>query len=238
MNEPAHTALLTLAATIALVHTLAGPDHYVPFIAMSRAGRWSLSKTVAVTLLCGIGHVIGSMALGAIGVALGLAGGTLDSITNSRAHGAGWLLIGFGLAYAAWGVRRAFRNRPHTHWHAHANGSVHSHQHVHRGNHTHVHANPEKTRDLTPWVLFTIFVFGPCEPLIPLLMIPAAEYSVKNMALLAAVFSAVTLLTMTAVVLAGSIALARLPTFGLERYGPVLAGFAMVACGAAIQFGL
>lgn len=237
MNEPVHTALLTLAATIALVHTLAGPDHYVPFIAMSRAGRWSLSKTVAVTLLCGIGHVIGSMALGGIGVALGLAGGTLDWIANSRGQLAGWLLIGFGLAYAAWGLRRAFRNRPHTHWHAHADGIVHSHQHVHRGDHTHVHADAQKTRDLTPWVLFTIFVFGPCEPLIPLLMIPAAEHSVKNMALVAAVFSAVTLLTMTGIVLAGSVALARLPTIGLERHGPTLAGLAMVACGTAIQFG-
>ena len=64
----------------------------------------------------------------------------------------------------------------------HANGTMHSHGHAHSGEHVHVH---EETGDLgdgvrdggsmTPWVLFTIFLFGPCEPLIPLLMYPAAK---------------------------------------------------------------
>ena len=38
-------------------------------------------------------------------------------------------------------------------------------------------------------ILFTIFVFGPCEPLIPILMYPAAKSSVAGMLLVAGVFS-------------------------------------------------
>ena len=38
---PSELSLLTLtAAGIAFLHTVAGPDHYVPFIVMSRLGRW------------------------------------------------------------------------------------------------------------------------------------------------------------------------------------------------------
>src|SRR3990172_6947200 len=59
------------AAVIGLVHTLLGPDHYLPFIVISKSGQWSLKKTATVTLLCGVGHVLGSVALGLAGDRLG-----------------------------------------------------------------------------------------------------------------------------------------------------------------------
>ena len=57
------------AASIGFLHTLLGPDHYLPFVAMSRAGGWSLKKTTVVTVLCGMGHVLSSVVLGFIGIA-------------------------------------------------------------------------------------------------------------------------------------------------------------------------
>ena len=92
-----------------------------------------------------------------------------------RGNLAGWLLLGFGLAYLAWGVKRALRNQPHTHAHAHADGIVHDHAHAHSDEHAHPHTDEARAASMTPWILFTIFVFGPCEPLIPLLMFPAAK---------------------------------------------------------------
>ena len=44
MNQES-TLLLWTAASIGFVHTLLGPDHYLPFVAMSRAGGWSARKT-------------------------------------------------------------------------------------------------------------------------------------------------------------------------------------------------
>jgi len=231
------TLLLGTAATIAIFHTLLGPDHYLPFVAMSRALRWSQTQTVTITLLCGVGHVLGSVVLGVAGIALGLAVTRLEFWESSRGELAAWLLITFGLIYLAWGVRRAVRNRPHVHIHVHEDGVAHSHPHTHREDHVHVHETDEPgLKRVTPWVLFTILVFGPCEPLIPLLMYSAAKHSVLGVVLVAAVFSAVTLGTMLAVVMAMRAGLMRLSLGALERYTHAFAGATILLCGLAIQF--
>src|SRR3990170_4378716 len=127
------------AASVAVLHTLLGPDHYLPFVAMSRAGGWSLRKTVFITLACGIGHVLSSAVLGLVGIAFGVAVLKLEHFEQVRGDLAGWLLLAFGLVYFLWGVRRAIRNQPHTHFHAHADGMIHAHEHTHHTEHLHVH---------------------------------------------------------------------------------------------------
>ena len=69
---PELVILIISAASIAFVHTLLGPDHYVPFIAMAKARGWSLPKTLRVVLLCGSGHLVGSVALGILGIVAGI----------------------------------------------------------------------------------------------------------------------------------------------------------------------
>lgn len=238
MDPSAFGALLTTAVVIGFVHTLAGPDHYVPFIAMARARDWSVTRTATITALCGVGHVAGSIVLGAVGIALGLALGWMESVESVRGSVAGWLLLGFGMAYASWGLWRALKNRSHSHWHGHANGTVHDHEHGHHGAHAHPHTKEGRSRGVTPWVLFVIFVFGPCEALIPVLMVPAAEGTWWGVAAVAGVFGVTTIVTMTAMVLAGYYGLARLSVGPLERYSHALAGLALAACGLAIQLGL
>ena len=49
--------------------------HGVLFIAMAGARRWSLPRTLAITAACGVGHVLGSLVLGAAGIDEGLHGG-------------------------------------------------------------------------------------------------------------------------------------------------------------------
>ena len=207
--------LLATAASLGLIHALAGPDHYLPFIALAKANGWPLARTVRVTLLCGIGHVLGSL-LGDL---------------------AGWLLIGLGLAYTAWGIRRAARDRPHHHWHAHEDGTVHEHTHTHHASHAHPHGAAAGRR-LTPWLLFVILVLGPCEALIPLLMVPAARGSWSGVALVAAVFGLATLAAMVATVVAGSLGLARFDFQPAARHAHALAGLTVTACGVAIWLGL
>jgi len=231
------TALIFVASTIALLHTLLGPDHYVPFIAMSKAWRWSFRKTAIVTLLCGAGHVLSSVVVGSLGIALGCYVADLEQVESVRGNLAGWLFVGFGLAYCLWGIRQALRNQPHAHWHTHADGTVHSHPHVHVSDHAHVH-DERADRSLTPWVLFTLFVFGPCEPLIPVLMYPAARHSLAGVAVVTFTFGAITLAAMLAMVTLGCAGLRVLPLGGLERYNAALAGLAVTTCGLAIQLGL
>jgi len=235
--------LLSTAAFIGLFHTLAGPDHYVPFIAMARARSWSMTRTMVITLAAGVGHVGSSVLLGALGILLGWAVGGLEWFEGLRGDVASWLLLGFGLAYMLWGIRQAVRNRPHTHRHPHPDGAVHEHEHVHVRQHVHAHtaeaaARPGGDPSITPWVLFVIFLFGPCEPLIPVLMYPAAQGAWWHVTLVALVFSACTLLMMSVLVWAGVVGLSRVSLKPLERYSHAMAGFALVACGVAIKAGL
>ncbi|MFC1595493.1 hypothetical protein ACFL3X_01105 [Gemmatimonadota bacterium] len=236
--------LAASAASIGFLHTLLGPDHYLPFIVMSRAREWSLSKTAWITVLCGIGHVLSSVVLGLVGVAVGVAVFRLEALESVRGDLAGWALIAFGFAYAVWGIRAAVRHRPHRHAHLHAEESApnaeseqadgHEHEHIHVGLHSHTHDYSGKK--LTPWVLFIIFVLGPCEPLIPLLMYPAARESTAGLILVTVVFGVVTITTMVAVVLLASWGVGFTRLGRLERYTHALAGAAILLSGLAIKF--
>jgi hypothetical protein len=187
--------------------------------------------------------------LGVIGIAFGIAVLQLEGIEGFRGDLAGWLLVAFGLVYFVWGVRCAIRNKPHAHLHTHADGVVHLHKHTHSGAHVHVHDGaPTSARDygetgsgvgsMTPWILFTVFLFGPCEPLIPLLMYPAAEGRMWGVVLVTGVFGISTLATMTTIVAVAYLGVGSLRLSRYQRYSHALAGLAVLACGAAIQVGL
>lgn len=222
------------AATIGFIHTVLGPDHYLPFIVLSKARKWAVTKTIAITLLCGIGHVLSSIILGFIGLALGIAVFRLEAIESSRSEIAAWFLIAFGLTYFVWGIHKAVRMRNHEHSHPHEDGEIHSHNHEHISVHSHIHTS--KSGSLTPWVLFIIFIFGPCEPLIPLIMYPAAMHNMVSVVTVAIIFGLVTISTMLGIVLASSYGLSKLPINMLEKYSHALAGLAILLCGSTIKF--
>jgi nickel/cobalt transporter (NicO) family protein len=222
------------AAVVGFVHTIFGPDHYIPFVAMSRARHWTMRRTMLISFLCGLGHVLSSVVLGLVGIALGIAVGRLTHIEAVRGGIAGWLMIIFGFAYLVWGLHRLVTNRPHTHVHYHADGHAHDHTHDHHSEHAHPHIEEGKAT-ITPWILFTIFVFGPCEPLIPLVMYPAAKHSLAGVALVAATFSIATIGTMLTVIALSVWGFNLLRLGRLERYVHVLAGAMIFVSGLAVQ---
>ncbi len=234
--SPQLLTLIATAASLGFIHTLVGPDHYLPFVVISKARGWSRSKTAIVTFLCGLGHVASSVVLGAIGIAAGLSLDWLELTESSRGDIAAWLLTTFGLLYCIWGLRRAWLNKPHTHKHAHLNSSPHEHEHTHSDKHAHPHDHGKK--NLTPWILFTIFVFGPCEPLIPLLMFPAAAESFWGIAIVTMTFAVVTIGVMMTVVMAATFGLGMVRFKRVERFSHALAGGLILMCGLAIHLGL
>jgi nickel/cobalt exporter len=239
--NPEIIVLSLTAATIAFVHTVLGPDHYLPFVAMARSRGWNLYKCIQVTLICGVGHLLGSVLLGVIGIYAGTQLASLEWLEAARGEMAAWLLIGFGLAYTAWGLRQAWRNKPHRHWHSH-DGVRHSHQHTHQKQHAHVHEQAETaaTSSIGPWVIFVIFILGPCEPLIPLLMYPAARESTLGVIMVTGVFGLVTVMTMTLAVVVTMMGLDGLKRpmriVGFERYAHAAAGGTLLLCGLSVAF--
>lgn len=228
--------LYIAAASIGFIHTLFGPDHYLPFIVMSKSRRWSLFKTGLITFICGLGHVMSSVVIGTIGIIFGMAVMKLEALEAFRGNLAGWALIAFGFTYLVWGIRRAIKNKPHQHVHAHLDSTMHSHNHSHADEHVHIHG--EENKNITPWVLFTIFVLGPCEPLIPILMYPAVKSSISGVITVAVIFSTVTVATMLGIVLVLSFGINLIPLRRVERYTHAIAGATILLCGVAIQMGL
>jgi len=229
------TLLLLTAVSVAFIHTLAGPDHYLPFIMMSKARNWSVVKTSWFTVLCGLGHVGSSIVLGLVGIAFGVALKKLELFESLRGGIVSWLFAAFGLVYLVWAIRQIIRNRPHTHKHYHRDGDEHQHEHTHHKDHLHVHEEKGKA-NITPWVLFTIFILGPCEPLIPIVMYPAAKNNTLQLIVVTGVFSLVTILTMLSVVLVASYGIKIMQLKFLEKYSHVLAGSTILLCGMGMIF--
>lgn len=224
-------SVLAAAGGVAFLHTILGPDHYLPFIVMARARSWSMTRTLTITAICGLGHVISSILLGGLGVAFGIAVAKLEGVEGGRGDLAAWALVAFGLAYAVWGIRHALRTSKGIQTHTH-HGHVHVHAH---GDGEHSHAEGMGS-NLTFWALFLIFVLGPCEPLIPLFVLPASRGDWMLAAATAGVFTVITLITMvglTALALTGARQLRLGP---LERWSHTLAGSVIAASGLAILF--
>ena len=232
MTPTSLQVLLGTAGTIALVHTLIGIDHSLPFVAIGKARGWTLRKTLAVAAACGVAHVGSSVLLGIVGIGFGIAAGRLEALQSYRGGLAAWLLIGFGISYAAWAVVQLQRGKAHSHAHVHDDGVVHDHGHDH---HRAEHLHPHGEKSITVWALFIVFAFGPCEALIPLVMAPAWAEHWLWVGAVVAVFGSVTVATMMAAVTAGYVGLSLANGRGLERYANVLAGLAIAVSGLAIQ---
>ena len=242
--------VLLAAVAVAALHAALGPDHYLPFAMLARARRWSLRRTLAVTAVCGAGHVLSSLALGLAGAALGAALGLVEAIEASRGTIAAWALFGFGAAYALWGVRHALRrgagielhrHGAEVHLHAHAS-APHRHGDAGRGAGSSARAragDAAKGGGASSWALFVVFVLGPCEPLIPLFFLPASRGAWALAAATAAVFSGVTIAVMLALVAIAHAGFERLALRRLERWSHALAGAVIALSGSAVlAFGL
>jgi nickel/cobalt transporter (NicO) family protein len=104
------------AASLGFFHTILGPDHYVPFIVLSKARNWSKSKTLWITFISGVGHVSSSVLLGFLGVALGISINKLESIEAFRGEIVGWMLFAFGMIYFFYGIYRYMKGSGHSHF--------------------------------------------------------------------------------------------------------------------------
>jgi len=225
-------SLLAAAFGVGVVHTLLGPDHYLPFIMLARARGWSRLKTVVITSACGLGHIGSSVLLGGLGIAFGVAVGHLDSVESHRGPIAAWALVAFGVAYALWGLRHALRRKKGIEAHVHGD-DVHIHSH---GVNAHGHGHEKIGANTTFWTLFIVFVLGPCEPLIPLFAVPASQGRWDVAVLTAVVFGVATLVSMVGATLAGYEGLKLVHLGPLERWSHVVAGCVIAVAGLSVIY--
>ena len=89
-----------------------------------------------------------------------------------------------------------------------------------------------------PWFLLPIFLLGPCEPMIPLVMAPTVTGSLAVTASVAAVFVLVTLATMVGAVLLCLQGVRLLPSLPGPRAAHAAAGVVVALCGLGMVVGL
>ncbi|MFC2129636.1 sulfite exporter TauE/SafE family protein [Bacteroidota bacterium] len=223
--------LFISAASLGFVHTILGPDHYLPFIVLSKARKWSNSKTMWITLFSGIGHVGSSIILGMVGIALGVSLHRLEAIEAFRGEMVGWMLFAFGVVYTLYGLYKYIKSSHHIHLPKFmVPRKIQGLQHL---------DSEEQVKDntrLTPWILFLIFVFGPCEVLIPMLIFPAYENSAFGMITVALIFGIATVLTMMLAVYIGIKGTSLIRFKKHEKYMHLVAGFIILISGTGIVF--
>jgi hypothetical protein len=127
MNESIFFSIAATGFTVAFAHA-ALPTHWLPFVLAGRGQGWNKAKTLWVTALASLGHVLFTTLLGVLVVFLGIKvegwlGGAFPLIV-------GGLLIAFGIFYL---VRQGRGGGGHHHWqmpwmkkHGHSH-AVHGH---------------------------------------------------------------------------------------------------------------
>lgn len=228
-----NSELLTLAisaATISFLHTASGPDHYLPFVVISRSKNWTLAKTIFWTTVCGLGHIMSSLLIGGIGLFLGWQLAKVSWLQNIRGDLSGWCLLLLGLVYLAYGIFRAINNRPHKHFDVFGSDVyVYEHQHGQT-------IQPKQRIRVTPWILFALFVMGPSEPLLPLLFYSGSRHSLFEISILLGVFSITTVITMITMVLIGLYGYSIFRAERIERYVHAIGGAVISICGIGMVF--
>lgn len=218
--------LLSTALLIGTVHTFIGVDHYLPFVVLSKANNWSTKKTSGIVLVCGLGHVLSSVILGFVGLAISSSLSSLVGIEDVRGTLATYFIIAFGIGYTAYALHQLLKNKRHVHL---IDGQVITHDHHHHSS-VQDHIQDKKKSNIV-WGLFILFVLGPCEPLIPILMYPAATLNVWALIGVTAVFAISTISVMLLLTLLGIRGLSFVNIKSLDKYGEMLAGLAIMACG-------
>src|SRR5437763_7186496 len=117
-------ALLAAAAGVGFGHAIL-PDHWVPLAVVGRAQRYPLTKVARLSGLAGVTHVLVSVVLGAVIVAVGLQ--LRSTVEHAQDAIVGSLLIATGLAFLAFELTGHGHTHDHNH-HAH-DGQAHEHHH-------------------------------------------------------------------------------------------------------------
>ena len=219
MSESLTAALALAAVTVGSLHTIA-PDHWVPLTALARAQGWSRGRAIRLTALCGFGHVTVSVLLGVLALVFGIE--LLRAVGDRMAAAASLLLIGFGLAYAIVGLRRAALRVHAGHAGPHAHG--HSHHHF-----DHVH----DASKVTPWALLLVYSADPCVALMPILF-AAVPLGTGRTVLIVTAYELATIATMIALVVPATAAVRRVRLPWAERFGEAVAGTVIVTVGVLV----
>ncbi|HEU4403162.1 MAG TPA: hypothetical protein VFT43_13770 [Candidatus Polarisedimenticolia bacterium] len=224
--------LFLSACTTAVIHALI-PDHWLPFVVMSRSQGWNARRTATLTGLAGLLHVLMSILVGGAAIALGtdpardlasLAGHSLEYL-------AGALLFLFGVAYGVWAHLREARAHGAVSHDSTGSGPASQEEHVHAHGHL---LEPWFRRAVSGGALVVVIGISPCALLAPILFAAAAQGAVA-LAASAIGFAACTIGTMVCVTLFARRGMQRLDLPFFTRFGDLISGALIGTIGLLVM---
>jgi threonine/homoserine/homoserine lactone efflux protein len=222
-------ALLVAAAGVGFGHAIL-PDHWVPLAVLGRTRRYPLARIARLSGLAGVAHVLVSIVLGGILVAVGLQ--FRHAVENAQDAIVGLLLIATGAGFAVLEVT-GHGHHHHDHDHDHDHDHVHNHG---RGHHHHHRESQRGLRGLAAVMVPFGAAASPDLTILPVFL--AATTAGAGIAVASlAVFAAVTIATIVGLTLIAARGGYEIHGEWLERWGNALTAGVLVVIGVLVLTG-
>jgi nickel/cobalt transporter (NicO) family protein len=213
-------ALFAAAAGVGLGHAIL-PDHWLPLAVLGRSRRYPLAKVARLSGLAGIAHVLLSIVLGAVIIAIGLQ--FRSTIEHAQDAIIGGLLVATGIGFIAFELA----------------GHGHGHTHEPDAHHHHHHAPPERSglRGLAAVIVPFGAAASPDLTILPVFL-AATTVGIATAVGSVAIFAAVTIGTIVGLTLTATRGGYQIRGQWLERWGNAITATVLVMVGALVLTGV
>jgi ABC-type nickel/cobalt efflux system permease component RcnA len=235
-------ALLAAAAGVGFGHAVL-PDHWVPLAVVGRTRRYPLVRVARLSGMAGVAHVLVSIVLGGVIIAVGLQ--FRSTVQSAQDTIIGCVLILTGLGFAA--LELTGHGHHHDHAHTHDRGHTHEHQQGHDHDHPHEHPHLLSASEVDEQIAIKESRFhGLASVMVPFGAAASPDLTILPVflaATTAGVSTAISSLVIFAVVtIATIVSLTLLACFGgyqirgqwLERWGNVFTALVLVVIGTLV----
>ena len=223
-------ALLAAAAGVGFGHAIL-PYHWVPLAVLGRTRRYPLSRIARLSSLAGVAHVLVSIVLGAVIIAIGLQ--FRSTIQHAQDTIIGCILIATGIGFLALELTG--------HGHHHHDHDGHSHDH-HEHDHDHDDHHPsDQTGGRLSGLAAVMVPFGaaasPDLTILPVFL-AATTAGIATAVGSLVIFAAVTIGTIVGLTIAAARGGYQIQGEWLERWGNVFTATVLAIIGLLVLFGV
>jgi ABC-type nickel/cobalt efflux system permease component RcnA len=228
-------ALLAAAAGVGFGHAVL-PDHWVPLAVLGRTRRYPLSRVARLSGLAGVAHVVVSVVLGAVVIAIGLQ--FRSTIETAQDTIIGWILIATGVGFAVLELTGRGHSHSHDHSHDHEHAGDHDHDHHADSHRAHDHGRPRtKFHGLAAVMVPFGAAASPDLTILPVFLAATAAGAATAVGSLV-IFGAVTIGTIVGLTVAATRGGYQIRGQWLERWGNAFTALTLVVIGALVLVGL
>ncbi|MGH2894271.1 MAG: hypothetical protein ACRDPM_13555 [Solirubrobacteraceae bacterium] len=234
MNETT-PALFAAAAGVGFGHAVL-PDHWVPLAVLGRARRYPLSKIARLSGLAGVAHVLLSIVLGAVIIAVGLQ--FRSAVAHAQDTIIGGLLIATGIGFGA--LQATGHGHGHGHDHDHDHDHDDDHPSGHAGGHDHHHDRLDTSRGVRRLAAVMVPFGAAASPDLTILpvFLAATTAGVATAVGSVVIFGAVTIGTIVGLTLGAAKGGYQVKGEWLDRWGNAVTAAVLVVIGALVLAGV